>query len=166
MHTWVVSQLCSQHDIMYVSELLKYMCSICFIIYQVVVCACVQVIKVIDIVACGTISFLGTIYSWFTRIILILRHWYYACSHSSSPIAFITSIPCCCVQLCFSLSHTVWYITYMMWRSLQIGYRPGCIDHTSLFSWADTTASGIIITWHIVISYTTSESGELFSSFM
>ena len=54
MHTWVVSQLCSQHDVMYVSELLKYMCSVCFFIYQVVVCACVQVIKT---VACWTISF-------------------------------------------------------------------------------------------------------------
>ena len=113
MHTWVVSQLCSQHDIMYVSELLKYTCSVCFIIYQVVVCACVQVIKVIKIVTCWTISFLVTIHSWFTRIILILRRWYYTCSHSSSPLAFITSIPFCCGTAVFhSVTLSLIYYLY------------------------------------------------------
>jgi len=44
---------------------------------------------------------------------IILRHWYYACSHSSSPIAFITSIPCCCGTAVFhSVTYSLIYYLY------------------------------------------------------
>ena len=163
MHTWVVSQLCSQHDVMYVSELLKYTCSVCYIIYQVVVCACVQVIK---IVACWTISFrhhILMVHSYNINTLTLVL-----CMFSfQQPYSFYNINTMLLWYSCVSLCHVQFDILPIWCRDLcRWDYRPGWIDHKSMFSWADTTASGIIITWHIVISYTTSKSGELFSSFM
>ena len=45
---------------MHLHELLKYMPSVCFVIYQVVVCVFVQVIKVINV---ELFLFLGIIHS-------------------------------------------------------------------------------------------------------
>ena len=146
MCTWVVSQLCSQHDIMHVS--LEYMASVLSVIYQVfvyyIVCVCVQVIQVINIAAYWAISTLGNI----TYDSLILRHWHYTCSHSSSPIPFTTSVPwlisteyiseassiSSCVSVCHSLIQYFWQVEIPhRWD-----YGCGWFDRTTIFAWADT----------------------------
>ena len=173
MCNWVVSQLCSQHDIMHVS--LEYMASVLSVIYQVfvyyIVCVCVQVIQVINIAAYWAnfyfrqhnlmihlYSDTSIIYVLIPAALYISQHQYHGLYQQK---IFQRPHP---IPVVF-LSLTVWYNTFDKWRSPTDGIADvgGLTVQPYL---PEQILSGIITSWYIVTYYITSKSEELFSSFM